>query len=359
MARKRKAPPGTYWRGGILWGRVVDHGREVRWSLETSNPKVAAERRDAGKSRVVALRRGDARRTVHDLLDEWTAWLERERSIVGKTLQRYLCSMGQLAPFIDGRELPAIDGKLVADIIRVRGKQRITTATVKRDLVALSSFCNFCVAQGYRDDNPVLARMRQIRERRDPIELPGARDIELVIDRCAPMVADMVRLAMATGARQDELLNARRDHVDHGRHQMTLIGKRNKRRVIDLEPFGGYDLIRSMSAETSDIEDLLFPFQASHNFASRFYGIVHRTQGIRPFRFHDLRHWHAVQWLKDGRSIYDLKARLGHTSVRTTEMYLEYLTSDEQRVAKGEHSMAQIPAQAVPLKTVEVQESLM
>jgi integrase/recombinase XerD len=56
-----------------------------------------------------------------------------------------------------------------------------------------------------------------------------------------------------------------------------------------------------------------------------------QEQDFRPFRFHDLRHVHAVNWLKSGRSIYVLQQRLGHTSVKTTEMYLAYLTPDEKQ----------------------------
>ena len=55
---------------------------------------------------------------------------------------------------------------------------------------------------------------------------------------------------------------------------------------------------------------------------------------FRGFRFHDLRHRHAVDWLKSGRSIYDLQKRLGHTSVKTTEIYCTYLTSEEERIVK-------------------------
>jgi integrase/recombinase XerD len=55
-----------------------------------------------------------------------------------------------------------------------------------------------------------------------------------------------------------------------------------------------------------------------------------QAQDFRPFRFHDLRHVHAVDWLKSGRSIYVLQQRLGHTSVKTTEMYLAFLTADEK-----------------------------
>jgi integrase len=37
---------------------------------------------------------------------------------------------------------------------------------------------------------------------------------------------------------------------------------------------------------------------------------------FRPFAFHNLGHLHAVNWLKDGRSIYVLQRRLGHASMQ-------------------------------------------
>ena len=58
-----------------------------------------------------------------------------------------------------------------------------------------------------------------------------------------------------------------------------------------------------------------------------------QEQQFQSFRFHDLRHRHAVDWLKSGRSIYDLQQRLGHTSVKTTEIYLAFLTPEEKRQA--------------------------
>jgi hypothetical protein len=72
--------------------------------------------------------------------------------------------------------------------------------------------------------------------------------IDLVISRCPGVVAEMVKVAMATGARQGELLKARRDSVDHDRRQLTIIGKGKKQRVIDLDPFGGYALISAVPA---------------------------------------------------------------------------------------------------------------
>jgi integrase/recombinase XerD len=48
-----------------------------------------------------------------------------------------------------------------------------------------------------------------------------------------------------------------------------------------------------------------------------------------------LRHLHAVEWLRSGRSIYELQHRLGHSSIKTTEMYLKYLTPEEAARGKG------------------------
>ena len=259
-------------------------------------------------------------------------------------MQRYACSLDQLRGFLDGRKLAEIDRRLIAEIIRARTADGVSNATIKRDLVALSSVLNYAIDQGWLESNPVLDRMRRIEERRDPIMLPRSEDVALVIERAPGMVKDLIRCAMATGARQDELLRARRDDVDHNRRQLTVTGKRDKRRTIALDPFEGYDLLRALPAYVGS--PLLFWHSAGEsykNFASQFSAIIRRTAehaeangaDFRPFRFHDLRHWHAVHWLKAGRSIYELQHRLGHTSVKTTEVYLRagYLTFEEQQAA--------------------------
>ena len=254
--------------------------------------------------------------------------------------------------------LSEVDGRLVADIIRDREAAGVTNATIKRDLVALSSVVNYAIDQGWTESNPVLARMKRVKERRDPIALPRAEDIALVISRAPGMVKAMIEVAIATGAREAELLAARREDIDHQRRQLTLLGKRSKRRSIDLDPFGGYELIRALPSNMTT--PLLFWHSAGEsykNFASQFSAIVDRAaqwakeNGVefRPFRFHDLRHLHAINWLKSGRSIYELKHRLAHASIKTTEHYLAagYLTYEEQEIAKaGGPRVAQNGAQA-------------
>ena len=207
--RKPKAPAGCYWRGNTLWGRIKVSQRLVRWSLNTNDPSIAKARRQAGKERAVAdAFHGDARRSFEEAFTAWDAQLER--TVGPKTAKRYLCSLKQLAPWLDGRALSDIDGRLVAEIIRERQRAGVTNATIKRDLGALSSVMNFCILQGWIEANPVLPKLALVPERRDPILLPTDRDIALVMERAPGMVGQMMRAALVTGAREDELAKAKR-----------------------------------------------------------------------------------------------------------------------------------------------------
>lgn len=52
------------------------------------------------------------------------------------------------------------------------------------------------------------------------------------------------------------------------------------------------------------------------------------------FRFHDLRHWFAVDYLQRRQgSIYDLQGVMGHSSVKVTELYLDYVDPETQQHA--------------------------
>ncbi len=248
---------------------------------------------------------------------------------------------GKLAPYLDGLRLTDIDAKLIASIIRQRQEAGASNATVRRDLVALSSVMNYAVAQAWINSNPVLARMATVKEGRDPIVLPRVQDVSLCIERAPGMFANMSRAAALVGARQDELAHMRRDLIDHEHKQITVIGKGRKMRVIDLRPMGAYEFLVGLPQPPKG--DLIFwhsdgePYRSPASYFLKYVvkpvtawaaenGIV-----FHRFRFHHLRHAHAVDFLKRGcGSIYDLQQRLGHSSVQTTEMYLEYLTEEER-----------------------------
>lgn len=356
MRGRPKAPPGCYWprnSPNTLWARIYISGREIRRSLHTDDPKVAKTRRGTLKAKLTAIKLGDAEHNFEDVLEQWLEWIPHQVS--ASTEKRYLSSLDQLRSYLAGTSIGDIDGKLIAGIIRDRqSRDGVTNATLKRDLGALSSVMNFAVDQGWREDNPVLPRLKRIKEKRDAIFLPDLNDVQRVVQRAPGLFADLIAAALATGCRQEELASACRFQLDLKAQRLTLIGKGKKIRVIDLAPFDGLVVFAGLPASVAKAP--LFWHGSGEryaNVASRFAFLTKEIAAANPnftrFRFHDLRHLHAVMWLRDGRSIYDLRDRLGHRNISTTEQYLRFLTPEEVRRVKGTDTRIETGTEALQI----------
>jgi integrase/recombinase XerD len=266
--------------------------------------------------------------------------------------RRYGVSLKQIEGFLRPLFIDEVDRETVSDIVKARRDTGVSTATIRRDLVALSSVLGFAIGEGWRGEgNPALERLGRLTERRDPIVLPEPADVERVIARAPGNFKYLIRAARLTGCRQEELVTAERRRLDHRTRQLTVIGKGNKLRVLQLSD-EAYALFRSMPVNLAT--RWLFWHGSGEpyaNVSSRFALFVasaHRAAqregaDFRPFRFHDLRHLYAVEYLKSGGNIYALQGQLGHGSVKVTEAYLAYLTPEEALAAK--HEAARISAQ--------------
>jgi integrase/recombinase XerD len=163
---------------------------------------------------------------------------------------------------------------------------------------------------------------------------------------------------LLTGCREDELINAKRRDFDATGRTLTVLGKGNKSRVIDLNWNDGYKLFESIPAfagkpslfwrhedkrvrsdskrsptfRGDPIEDPGPTFARLGN-GTEEWAAEHGVPFVR-FCFHDLRHRHAVDYLKSGGNIYDLRDRLGHETLAMTEKYLKHITPEQARIAK-------------------------
>lgn len=353
-SRRRKPPKNTEWRGDTLYGRKKIKGVLRRWSLRTGDVDLARTRVEEDIKRMTAdAFYGDSRVRFDDIA---ATWAERHilHEVGPKTAHRYAVSLKQLRPLIGGLFLDEVNSKdKIKEIVDARRAAGVSTATIRRDLTALSSVLEFAEVE----TNHALARAKKLKERRDPILLPEAGHIARVSARAGTPLGTLAHAAWLTGCRQDELVTAERSRLDHTHKQLTVIGKGNKLRVVHLTA-DAYAVLCSLPArigckwlfwqEYRDEEDQVRAGPL-RDVPSRFAKVVkaemraaekaakaagHEAPDFRPFRFHDLRHSYAVGYLKAGGSIYDLQQQLGHTSVSTTEIYLRFLTAEEARTVK-------------------------
>ncbi|QRE76520.1 site-specific integrase [Methylobacterium aquaticum] len=369
-ADRKKAPDGCYWRGSTLWARFTVGGKEYRFSLKTDDPDVARNRSAAEQAKIVAAHSyGEDRKLWTDAV---TAWGQYMVSQIGqRTLERYTNSIDIVADFLAGLHVDEVSDETIAAIVRARRAAGVSTATIRRDLTALSSVLGFARDEKWRKGNPALEAMqsRRMKERRDPIVLPENPDIERVIARAPGLFKHLIRAALLTGCRQDELVTLERRNVDLGRRAIRVRGKGNKHREVSLTDeaaalfadipvnIGTRAVFWHAGTKGQPSERLREqpepgPFL---NAASRF-GLYCRDvvaaeaeeiaeaakrgkklePTFRRFRFHDLRHRFAVDYLRSGRGgLYDLQQEMGHTSIKVTELYLSFLTAEEKAQAKG------------------------
>jgi integrase/recombinase XerD len=335
-----------YRRSGVWWLRATVNGTEHRESLHTRDVRPARALRDKRLEEIAAARwHGLKRITWKDAVAEWGA--HEAGQIAPSTAKRYAVSLLQCEPFLAPYDIDRIDGKVIAALIAGRRASGATPATIRRDLTAISRVLEYSEAMEWREGNPTLSKRRLLKERRDPIVLPERANVEVMIAACSPRFGALVRAAWLTGCRQDELVRLSWRDFNPRAGTLDVIGKGNKRRAIALSD----KAVAHISAQLHTLgSDLIFCRDNGKAYTEAASDYVHfrrkldgKREGFRRFRFHDLRHLFAVEALRGGMSIYDLSKHLGHTSVKTTEIYLDFLTPAEAEQAKD--GLAQNPAQ--------------
>ena len=321
-----------YKRDGTWYARVQVRGRDIRRSLRTASRAEALRRLTLILDQAEHIRfHGEARHSWKEAVVQWASQAAGETK--PRTAKRYLVSLGQLRGILDHLYVDEITSRTISQIARRPG---VTNATRRRDLTAVSVILRWCVAHSWREDNPARNWDRSvIRERRDPIVLPADADIDQVVAAAPGYFANLIQFARFTGMRQDECARLERSQIDPRRRAVQLTAtKTNRPRSVPLDE-------RALGT-IPGTPHLRCPYVFWHepgdryrNVASRFRSIAARALGARAFRFHDLRHWFAVDYLRRGGGIYRLQRILGHASIKTTELYLDYLTPEEADQAKA------------------------
>ena len=333
-------------RNGVYWGRFEVAGREYRKSLH-----VRVE--PAKRAEVKALRALE--RFKAEIEDEirhgiapprlWQeaviSWNDIAQTLISENTQkRYLVSLAQCSKALESKALCQIDAACLRDLIKGRREQGASNATIRRDLTAISAVLSNAQDEGWVDQNAaLLVNRRRIPERRDPILLPTDGSIAAILQVLPPKLADICAFAIETGMRQDEIVQLDWSCIDFNRAVATIHKtKGSKLRAVPLSPAAMAVLKRQPKAPKSSVIFWKGDGQPI-DWVSTVFGKSARKSAQRDssfvrFRFHDLRHLFAVRYLQNGGSIYILQGIMGHTSVKTTEIYLAYLTPDKQQSAK-------------------------
>jgi integrase/recombinase XerC len=157
----------------------------------------------------------------------------------------------------------------------------------------------------------------------------------------------IIELLYQTGMRRAELINLEQKNIDLYNHQMKVLGKRNKERMI---PFGKglkkllENYIR-LKKENQLAEDFLLYRENGTRIYDRWvYTLVNRElQGVTTLRKkspHVLRHSFATHLLDNGAEINAVKELLGHAGLAATQVYTHNTIEKLKKIYKQAHPRA-------------------
>jgi integrase/recombinase XerC/integrase/recombinase XerD len=199
--------------------------------------------------------------------------------------------------------------------------------TYHRMISTLSSFYRFLTTQGGVSANPLVGIERPRIKQQEIKYLKHSQVVQLIDAIDDPRDKLIVRTIYATGVRVSELCNINIEDIDFEEHTIRIRGKGDKIRIVFIDD----DTLESIKKFIGTlIEGPLFVGQQGKNISPRAVQHIFRhyaPSGITP---HKIRHSYASELYRRSKNLRVVQENLGHTSIKTTEIYL-HTDIDERR----------------------------
>jgi len=214
----------------------------------------------------------------------------------------------------------------------------LSPAAVENERKALRSLFSFLHQERLISDDPT-SDIRHIRVPYNEKQCPSVEDVEKVLEvgclraNDADKIKLIIRLIATTGLRITETAGLRKENIDLEAHQLRVIGKGSKLRVVPLLP----DVSRAMGDYMDNHpgnSPFLFPGKTRTGYASicnieKTLKRVCLRAGVEPFTPHQLRHFYATEMLKKGAKLEVVGRILGHSSIGITADIYRHVRTDE------------------------------
>ena len=201
--------------------------------------------------------------------------------------------------------------------------------TLHRMISTLSSFYRYLYTQGVVVANPLLGVERPRIKNQELKYLKHSQVIRLLRSIEDKRNRLIVRLIYATGVRVSELCAINVEDIDFEEQTIRVKGKGDKIRTVfvDEETLDEIDEFIG-----NKIEGPLFIGQQGNHISPRTVQHIFKENapdGITP---HKIRHSYASELYRRSKNLRVVQENLGHSSIKTTEIYLHTDLEERKRV---------------------------
>lgn len=289
-------------------------------------------------------------------LNAFIDYLELERKYSAHTVLAYQKDLEAFFCFV--KELYEVEDPKMISYTFVRSwiaqlaEAGVSHRSINRKISSLKAFYKFLLKTGDITHSP-LAQHKSLKMKKE-IQVPFSEaEVDKVLKalQASEEFSDLRDLAIvslfyATGMRRSELINLKISDVDFSAHNIKVLGKRNKERIIPLIFWVEEGLKKYLEARENYGVDKNNPFLLLTNKGDKLYEtfvyriindyfskVSHKTK-TSP---HMLRHTFATHLLNNGADLNAVKELLGHASLASTQVYTHTSIAELGRVYKNAH----------------------
>jgi len=263
--------------------------------------------------------------TVAGIITPYLEWVKREQA-PPTYLIKWRMLNGAILSFF-GKYIPS---RITKRVIESYKKTRVDTVgkkyrEINLELITLSGMIRWYYDLENIDTDP-LPRYRKLPYKRPLPEYLSVSEVQVFIGQMSPFHLAFCGCLYYAGMRFQEV--ATLGLGDMHPHHLRVTGKGSKERLAPISPplREALDKYLAIRKEAGIVSDLVFPSPVTGgqvtSIRSAIRGAKKRAKITRRLTAHMLRHAFATHLLEGGADLRSVQLLLGHSSIGTTEIYL-------------------------------------
>ncbi|WP_256815806.1 tyrosine-type recombinase/integrase [Cytobacillus sp. Bac17] len=226
-----------------------------------------------------------------------------------------------------------IDHKIIENYLYyLKTERNYADASRLRHLHSLSAFMKFLMREGYVQSNPCdrVTRFKVVKQEREPLL---EEEISELFKNSSGQTKTLIYMLYYTGARISEICNLKWSAISFEQKVVKLFGKGRKQRKVPLHPLLEEELQKHKGANTIQDSEYVFATNKTGRLSPGYARIlidelVKSLGWEKKVTCHTFRHSFATNLLRKGANLFKIQQLLGHSSLRTTEVYLHSLIEE-------------------------------
>jgi integrase/recombinase XerC len=293
------------------------------------------------------------------MTDFFLSFLKFQKRVSPHTLRAYHDDLSGFETFLKAHyEKNAIQAgyKEVRHWMSYLAEQGLSPSSINRKMATLRAFYKFMLAEGQIITNP-MQKMRAVKMRkrlpvfvREDVMSQAQTYQELFPDGFEGIRDRLVlELLYGTGMRLAELINLKNNDINLYAGVITVIGKRNKQRLVPISKYFQKIIEEYHSAKKKEFlllehDSLVVTNKGEpaypvfiQRIIKKYLNLMGHNEKASP---HVLRHTFATHLLNNGADINAVKELLGHASLAATQVYTHNTFEKLKKIHKQAHPKA-------------------